>query len=95
MSKINCILRTFLLLFAVGLLLACALVCRAATPDAEALLKQSDAYRNGWPSYVLKVKITHYESGRSDEDKLYEVSQKGTEKTYVEFLSPREKASTC
>jgi hypothetical protein len=28
---------------------------------------------------------------QADEDKLYEVSQKGTEKTYVEFLSPREK----
>jgi len=91
MSKINCALRTYLLLFLVGFLVTCVLVCHAQTPDAEALLKRSDAYRNGWPSYVLKVKITHYESGRSDEDKLYEVSQKGTEKTYVEFLSPREK----
>jgi outer membrane lipoprotein-sorting protein len=94
MSNINCILRTFLLLFLTGFLLTCVLVCRAAAPaapDAEALLKRSDSYRNGWPSYVLRVKITHYESGRSDEEKLYEVSQKGTEKTYVEFLSPREK----
>ena len=61
MSKINCVLRTFLLLFVLSFLFACALVCRAATPDAEALLKRSDAYRNGWPSYVLRVKITHYE----------------------------------
>ena len=94
MSNINCVLRTVLLLLVVGFLLTCALVCRAATlavPDAEALLKRSDAYRNGWPSYVLRVKITHYESGKADEDKLYEVSQKGTERTYVEFLSPREK----
>ncbi len=94
MSNINYILRGFLLLFLIGFLLTCVLVCRAATPavpDAEALLKRSDLYRNGWPSYVLRVKITHYESGRSDEEKLYEVSQKGTEKTYVEFLSPREK----
>ncbi len=91
MSKINFILRAFLLLFVVSFLLACALVCRAATPDAEALLKRSDSYRNGWPSYVLRVKITNYESGKADEEKLYEVSQKGTEKTYVEFLSPREK----
>ena len=91
MSRINLVLRTFLLLFVAGFILACALVCRAATPDAEALLKRSDAYRNGWPSYMLRVKITHYESGKADEDKLYEVSQKGTEKTYVEFLSPREK----
>jgi len=94
MFRINCVLRTFLLLFFFGFLLAYVFVCHAATPatpDAGALLKRSDAYRNGWPSFVLHVKITHYESGKNDEDKLYEVSQKGTEKTYVEFLSPREK----
>ncbi|MFZ1085651.1 MAG: outer membrane lipoprotein-sorting protein [Terracidiphilus sp.] len=91
MSNINRILRAFLLVFIVSFLLACTLVCRAETPDAQALLKRSDAYRNGWPAYVLKVKITHFESGKEDESKLYEVSQKGTEKTYVEFLSPREK----
>jgi outer membrane lipoprotein-sorting protein len=91
MSRINFILRTILLLFVASFPMTCALVCRAATPDAEALLKRSDLYRNGWPSYVLRVKITHYESSKADEDKLYEVSQKGTEKTYVEFLSPREK----
>jgi outer membrane lipoprotein-sorting protein len=91
MSRINCILRIYLTLFLVGFLLTCALVCHAATPDAEALLKRSDAYRNGWPSYVLRVKITHYEAGKADEEKLYEASQKGTEKTYIEFLSPREK----
>jgi outer membrane lipoprotein-sorting protein len=82
------------LLFLIGFLLTCVLVGRAAppaTPDAEALLKRSDAYRNGWSSYFLHVKITSYESGKSDEVKLYDVSQKGTEKTYVEFMSPREK----
>jgi outer membrane lipoprotein-sorting protein len=64
---------------------------QAATPDAQALLKQSDSYRNGWPTFVVRVKITDYESGRNDEEHLYEVSQKGADKTYVEFLSPREK----
>ena len=94
MSSINCVLRTFLLVFFVGLLLACVLVGHAATavtPDAEAILKRADLFRNGWPSYVLKVKITNFESDKADEEKLYEVSQKGTEKTYVEFMSPREK----
>ena len=38
-----------------------------------------------------QVKITDYEAGKSDEEHLYEVSQKGTDKTYVEFMSPREK----
>ena len=88
-------LRTFLLLMVIGFAIACiAAVCRAETAapvDADAVLKHSDTYRNGWPSYVLHVKITNYESGRADEEKLYEVSQKGTEKTYVEFMSPREK----
>ena len=64
---------------------------RMPAPDAEALLKRSDAYRNGWPSYVVHVKITDYEAGKSDEEHLYEVSQKGTDRTYVEFMSPREK----
>jgi outer membrane lipoprotein-sorting protein len=89
--RINRILRGFLFVFAIAFLVTYALVCRAETPDAEALLKRSDLYRNGWPSYVLHVKITNYESGKSDEEKLYEVSSKGTEKSYVEFLSPREK----
>jgi outer membrane lipoprotein-sorting protein len=94
MSKINLVLRSILLLFVAGLFFACVLVSRAATPaipDAAALLKHSDIYRNGWPSFVLRVKITHYESEKEDEEKLYEVSQKGAEKSYVEFLSPREK----
>jgi len=91
MSNVNCILRSFLLLFLLAFLITCAVVCRAATPDADALLKRSDTYRNGWPAYVVEVKITDYEAGKSDEEHLYEVSQKGTDKTYVEFMSPREK----
>ncbi len=97
-NPINCVLRTFLWIMVIGFLLACVVAGRAETPtpakpniDAEAVLKRSDAYRNGWPSYVLHVKITNFESGRADEEKLYDVSQKGTEKTYVEFMSPREK----
>jgi len=95
MSNVNCALRTFLLIFVLAFLVCCAVVCRAATPgnvpDANELLRKSDTFRNGWPSYVLRVKITNYESGKPDEEALYEVSQKGTEKTYVEFLSPRDK----
>jgi len=94
-NRINRILRTFLLLILIGFLFTCVMVSRAATPttnpDAEAILKRADTFRNGWPSYVLHVKITNFESDKADEEKLYEVSQKGTEKTYVEFMSPREK----
>jgi outer membrane lipoprotein-sorting protein len=89
MSK--CWLRTLILLLLIALAFACCRHGRATTPDAEALLKRSDAFRNGWPAYVVAVKITNYESGKPDEEKLYEVSQKGTDRTYVEFMSPREK----
>jgi len=91
MSRINCVWRTYLLLFVLCVLFIFAAVCSAATPEVDALLKRSDSYRNGWNSYVLHVKITSYESGKTDEEKLYEVSQKGTEKTYVDFMSPRDK----
>ena len=91
MSKINCFLRWYLVFFLLAFLAVCVVVSRAATPDAEALLKQSDSFRNGWPSYVMRVKITDYQAGKPDEEHLYEVSQKGTDKSYVEFLSAREK----
>ena len=87
----RCLVRTLLLILLIVLAFACCRPSRAATPDAEALLKRSDTFRNGWPSYVVRVKITNYEQGKSDEEKLYEVSQKGTDRTYVEFMSPRDK----
>jgi outer membrane lipoprotein-sorting protein len=94
MSNANCTLRGFLFLVVVAFLILVAVVGHAASVpgiDAEALLKRSDAFRNGWASFTTRVKITNYESGKADEEKLYEVSQKGTDKTYVEFMSPREK----
>ncbi len=62
-----------------------------AAPDPASLLKQYDSLRNGWASFVVRVKITNYEQGKEDEEHLFEVYQKGTDKSYVEFLSPREK----
>ncbi|HWE87370.1 MAG TPA: outer membrane lipoprotein-sorting protein [Terracidiphilus sp.] len=98
MSNVNCILRAYLLVLLAAFLLTCAMVLRAesgatvpAAPNAAELLKRSDTFRNGWPSFVTRVKITNYESGKSDEEALYQVSQKGADKTYVEFLSPRDK----
>jgi len=41
-----------------------------AAPDAQALLRQSDAVRNGWPSYVVRVKITNFEAAKPDEEDL-------------------------
>lgn len=94
MSNVNSTLRIFLLASVLAFLLLFAWKGHAASAseiDAAALLKRSDTYRNGWPAFVTHVKITNYESGKPDEEKLYEVSQKGIDKTYVEFLSPREK----
>ncbi|MBI3665437.1 MAG: outer membrane lipoprotein-sorting protein [Acidobacteria bacterium] len=62
-----------------------------APPDPMALLKRSDTVRNAWPSFVVKIKISNFEAGKQDEEHVYQVSQKGAERTYVEFLSPREK----
>ncbi|MGA8740499.1 MAG: outer membrane lipoprotein-sorting protein [Terracidiphilus sp.] len=91
MPKVDCTLRSFLLFVTLAFLIAWAAIGHATTPDATALLKRSDTYRNGWPAYTLRVKITNFESGKSDEESLYQVSQKGTDKTYVEFMSPRDK----
>src|SRR6059058_5241465 len=94
MSNVNCTLRSFLLAALFAFLVLFALRGHAASApavDAAALLKRSDTFRNGWPAFVTRVKITNYESGKPDEEKLYEVSQKGADKTYVEFMSPREK----
>ena len=58
MSRVNCILRSFLLLFLIGFLLTCVLVSRAATagvPDAMALLARSDTYRNDFVRALVGV----------------------------------------
>ncbi len=73
---------------------ALGLAASAATiapVDAVALVKRADSMRNGWPSFVVRVKISNFEDGKQDEEDLFEVSQKGTDKTYVEFMSPRDK----
>lgn len=70
-----------------------AVWCAAAPlpPDPQILLPRADQARNGWDSFVARVRITTFESGQADEEHLFEVSQKGTDKSYVDFLSPREK----
>ena len=77
------------LLFCCGLMAARAACAQGV--DAQALVERSDIVRNGWASYGVRVKISNYEAGKQDEEHVYQVSQKGTEKTHVEFLSPREK----
>src|ERR1700686_401439 len=69
----------------------CAAAGALANVDAQALLRQSDILRNGSANYVVHIKITNFEGAKQDEEHLYAVSQKGLDKTHVEFLSPREK----
>ncbi len=73
------------------LALAVAAVCVAAGPDAGALLKRYDTLRNGWNSFTVRVAIQTFENGKPDEAHHFQVYQKGTDRTYVEFLSPRDK----
>ena len=63
----------------------------SAVPDAADLLKRSDTYRNGWPAYRHARQDHRLRIRQVGRRTLYEVSQKGTDKTYVEFMSPREK----
>ena len=79
-----------LIAFPAVLLLAATLEADSL-PDPAALLRQSDHARNGWNSFVVRVRITTYESGKEDEQHLFEVSMKGFDRSYVEFLSPRDK----
>jgi outer membrane lipoprotein-sorting protein len=73
------------------LVLFASLAEAALPPDPALLLRRSDHARNGWDSFVARVKIVEYEQGRASEEHLFEVSQKGADKSYVEFLSPRDK----
>ncbi len=63
----------------------------AGSVDPVALLQKSDALRNGSTSFVVRVKISNFEGTKQDDEEMYQVSQKGADKTHVEFLSPREK----
>ena len=73
------------------LVCASAPAATAAAPDAQELLRRSDTARNGNASFVVRVKISNFETGKQDEEHIYSVSQKGADKTHVEFMSPREK----
>ncbi len=62
----------------------------AAREDAAALLARADAYRGGFDSSVIRVKLTNYVGERVTEEAEYEVAAKG-ENSLVKFLSARTK----
>jgi outer membrane lipoprotein-sorting protein len=64
----------------------------AAAPADEAarLLARADSYRGGWPSFVVRTRITNVERDGRTDSADFDVSVKG-ENSYVKFLSPRSK----
>jgi hypothetical protein len=58
--------------------------------DAAALLARADAFRGGFDSSVIRVKLTNYDGNNPTEEAEYEVSAKG-ENSLVKFLSVRSK----
>ena len=62
----------------------------AAREEAAALLARADAFRGGFDSSVIRVKLTNYDGDRATEEAEYEVSAKG-ENSLVKFLSVRSK----
>jgi outer membrane lipoprotein-sorting protein len=85
-------MKSLLPIFALtGMLFAAPPATTSTTPDAVALLKQSDQFRNAWPSFITKLKISNFETGKQDEQHDYLVYNKGGEKIYVDFQSPQEK----
>ena len=65
----------------------------AASDEATALLARSDAFRGGFDSAVIRVKLTNYEGNRVSEEADFEVSAKG-ENSLVKFLSVRSKGQS-
>ena len=80
--------------FSIRFLCTCALVCYARRCHNAGCRSLAQALRRVPQRLALLCDAGQdhrLRSGKPDEEHLYEVSQKGTEKTYVEFLSPREK----
>lgn len=62
----------------------------AGQEDAAAMLARADAFRTGFDSAVLRVKLTNYEADRVTEEAEFEVAAKG-DNSLVKFLSVRSK----
>lgn len=68
-------------------------VSMRADGDAAKLLALADAFRGGFDSGVVEVKLTNYEANRVVEEADFEVSVKG-ENSLVKFLSVRSKGQS-
>ena len=91
---INCVLRTFLLLFSSAFFSPACLVATLQPlppPMPKPCSSAPTLIATAGPRMSCTSRSPTTNPAKPDEEKLYEVSQKGTDKTYVEFLSPREK----
>jgi hypothetical protein len=64
-----------------------------AREDAAQILARADAWRGGFDSAVVRVKVTNYDAGRMTEEADFEVSAKA-ENSLVKFLSVRSKGQS-
>lgn len=64
-----------------------------ASDEAARLLARADAYRGGFDSFAVQVRLTNADAGRVTEEAEYEVLIKG-ENSLVRFLSVRSKGQS-
>ncbi len=81
MSKVG--IAFALTLTAVGL-------AQAATPDPLQILRAADLTRGGWDSYEVHLVIANETKNRTEEH-LFDVLIKGTDRSLVRFMNPRDK----
>jgi outer membrane lipoprotein-sorting protein len=73
-----------------GGLAASGLVFAAEPLSPQQILESADRYRLGWDSVVSVIRITNFKGDKKLEETEYEVYTQRT-KSFVKFLSPREK----
>ncbi len=55
------------------------------------ILLTSDQYRNAWPSFVVRIRITSFKNDKQKNARNLEVMVKGDKKSLVRFLDPDQK----
>jgi outer membrane lipoprotein-sorting protein len=75
------------------LMMLMTVVTPAAVDDATALLARSEVFRATFDAFVVRVKLTNHDAGRTTEEAEFEVSVKA-DNSLVRFLSVRSKGQS-
>ena len=92
MKPIHRILRR--LLPALVVLLLAAGVTRGAgtpAPSADEIVAAADRSRNGWDAFAMEVTIANYDGEKLESTDRYEVLVKGSDRSLIRFLEPRDR----